>query len=59
MKEITLEDHLDELCPRCGKEHESNWELEHDSFKTYTVITCDDCNYKIFKKTTILATSTD
>lgn len=59
MTDLTLEDHLDEICPRCGKEHKAKWDLEHDNFRTYTIIKCEDCSYKIFKKTPLLATALD
>lgn len=51
MSEITLEDHLDEICPKCKEKHNSDWKFEFDTFKTYTILTCDKCEYKIFKKT--------
>lgn len=54
MSEITLEEHLEEICPKCKKTHNANWQIEFDTFLTYTMQKCEHCNYKIFKKTEIM-----
>jgi hypothetical protein len=55
----TLEEHLEELCPQCGKMHEAKWELElHETknqTKRYFKLVCEDCNYVVFKKIDFIA----
>ncbi|MGV8162559.1 MAG: hypothetical protein ACP5N2_04480 [Candidatus Nanoarchaeia archaeon] len=50
MVHISLEEHLAEICPKCGKEHESKWNLEVDERHMYLKLTCVDCKYIIFRK---------
>ena len=51
MDHFTLEEHLENICPKCGKEHDSKWEFEFYEMKSYMKLTCETCNYKVFKKT--------
>ncbi|MFA6072498.1 MAG: hypothetical protein WC758_00095 [Candidatus Woesearchaeota archaeon] len=59
MVHTTLEEHIDESCPRCGKEHESKWTLEVDVRYHYFKLTCEDCKYVVFKKISFQVHSLD
>ncbi|MGV8169170.1 MAG: hypothetical protein ACP5N3_03890 [Candidatus Nanoarchaeia archaeon] len=52
MVHTSLEDHIEEACPKCGKKHESDWKLEIDNRHHYIIQTCSECSYKIFTKIT-------
>lgn len=52
----TIEDHLEEICPICGKEHVGEWKPEFEHFMCYKKQECVSCGYVLFKK---LSFSTD
>jgi len=51
----TLENHLEELCPSCGKNHDTKWDMHFDYMNCYISGVCNHCNYSIFKKTDFMS----
>lgn len=48
--DLSLEEHLETICPNCGQEHDSDWKVSFERHKTYLQKTCTKCEYLIFKE---------
>lgn len=47
---LTLEEHLEEICPICKKRHNKDWESKFDRHNHYLTLVCE-CGYEIFIRT--------
>jgi len=50
MPHITLEEHLEEYCPKCGLKHGAKWKAQFEGQILYVTTKCVECSYLIFKK---------
>lgn len=55
MSHAALEEHLNEICPNCGTEHKKKWETEFFKHTLYLKLVCEECNYKVFKKSEFMS----
>ncbi|MEM4259805.1 MAG: hypothetical protein QXG00_01055 [Candidatus Woesearchaeota archaeon] len=49
------EEHADNLCPWCRREHSKNWISEWYNYIHYKVIFCDNCGYKTSKRSDFIS----
>ena len=51
---LTLEDHLDDYCPKCKTKHDKNWDVIFCKHKAIILLECLKCEYLIYKKLDVM-----
>lgn len=49
MPHSVKEQHLEDICGMCRKNHGGNIEIFHQHHKVYELITCQHCGYEMIK----------
>ena len=57
MDVLTIEDHLEEYCPKCKTKHNQEWDITFDTHKAIMLLECPICEYLVYRKLDVMTSS--